>query len=268
MKGVNTKPCFPSTHKNKHTLTHRNFDLETWSFVSSPSRWRRIAKTHGWEATGCGPRLEFLYKVALLVERNCFVIWRELCLLSRRTLPARPPVWISPLCDKNLQNKNPTFVQECSAVEVCLMSTITNFIFHICSLISLPWLYFGLHAHLWSESLLLVTNASCLLHDQEQRQESTSYIEVVWPHVPVLDFFYWSFSLPEWTCCQRTGSTSCSPNQQSTLSTSRDVGRSFKINWVFTTHRELKITGYVSVSVLSIRDVREGRSRLGHFWWT
>lgn len=109
-------------------LAIRLFNLETWSFVFSfSSCWWHSAKIYGQEAIGCCPHLEFLYKVALLIERNCCVIWRELCLcLTGCWLPLD----LTTLWQKNkniIQTKKKSFfVQECSAVVVCLMITATN----------------------------------------------------------------------------------------------------------------------------------------------
>lgn len=76
---------------------------------------------------GCGPQLEFLYKVALLMEK-LLSSEEKLCLLSRGLLLAsgshhsatkRNPY-------KREKKTKKLFVQECSAVVVCLMITATN----------------------------------------------------------------------------------------------------------------------------------------------
>lgn len=110
---------------------------------------------------GCGPQLEFLYKVALLMEK-LLSSEEKLCLLSRGLLLAsgshhsatkRNPYKRE---EKKKTRKN-LFVQECSAVVVCLMITATNCLsypqFDFAALtiyyffILLFFLFFGLFRH-------------------------------------------------------------------------------------------------------------------------
>lgn len=75
---------------------------------------------------GCGPHLEFLYKVALLIETALSSEENSACCLTGCCLPLDLTT-----CDKkkttkkHTNEKNPS-VQECSAVVVCLMITATN----------------------------------------------------------------------------------------------------------------------------------------------
>lgn len=82
----------------------RLFNLETWSFFFFlSSRWWHSAKIYGQEAIGCGPHLEFLYKVALLIERETALSSEEnsACCLTGCCLPLDLTT-----CDKKKQQKN------------------------------------------------------------------------------------------------------------------------------------------------------------------
>lgn len=117
----------PTTTLLTYKLAIRLFNLETWCFVLFLSCWWHTAKIYGQEAIGFGPHLEFYYKVALLIETAVSSEENFACCLTGCCL------WISPFWQKTkqktttcIQMENYPFVQECSAVLVCLMISTTN----------------------------------------------------------------------------------------------------------------------------------------------